>query len=193
MGRFVGTRFWIAALAALAAVAISIPALAVGNGGGSVTAAKKSSIKRGPRGPRGRRGQRGKAGLPGPAGPAGPAGLNGSNGANGADGTARAYGLIDNSGNLSRSAGVTSVSHPSTGLYCITLRPGIDPATTGIVATPEHGGDSTTTSNIAHVEFRADASDCPAGTLEVLTSKVLVSGSALSNTSFDQEFFFAVP
>jgi hypothetical protein len=63
----------------------------------------------------------------------GPAGANGTNGANGGNGTARAYAAVTTSCSgappavcsINRAKGVTAVTRPSTGQYCVTV-PGID-------------------------------------------------------------------
>src|SRR5829696_9180673 len=69
----------------------------------------------------------GPVGAAGPSGPAGPAGPAGPPGAAGA---ARAYGYVDADGTLSRSRGVTSVSQPVEGIYCIHVDDAIDRSTT---------------------------------------------------------------
>jgi Collagen triple helix repeat (20 copies) len=108
----------------------------------------------------GTNGTNGINGRNGTSGTNGTNGTSGTNGTNGAPGTARAYGDVSASETLSRSKNAT-VSRPFTGVYCITPAAGIDPATTGVVATPDFVGDSTTVGtgpdNSAHVEFLHDA------------------------------------
>ncbi|MGA9635314.1 MAG: hypothetical protein WBQ41_08750, partial [Solirubrobacterales bacterium] len=127
--------------------------------------------------------------------------------ANGAPGSARAYGFVTGGGALSRSKNVTGVTHPSTGAYCIALAAGIDASTTGLVATPDFFGDSTTGTSTAHTEWDSAAQFCPAGRLEVDTSRVDTSGTTVAtdsggdtvsvprytNTDQDEPFFFVVP
>ena len=99
---------------------------------------------------------------------------------------------------------MTAVTHQSTGLYCIALAAGIDANQTGVVATPDFTGDSTTTgignSKQAFVEWRS-APGCVQGELGVVTGYrgVVTSGSpdgdvrAVTNTVHDEPFFFVVP
>ncbi len=126
-------------------------------------------------------------------------GLNGAPGAAGAAGTARAYGLVAGDGTLTRSKDAT-VSHPSVGTYCIRPGAGIDPATTGVLATPDFSNDTTHAGlppdESAHVEFVSSSSDCPAGSLEVETFRVNNANSGGDHYDVelaDQAFFFAVP
>jgi hypothetical protein len=102
-------------------------------------------------------------------------------------------------GTLSRSKNAT-VSHASVGRYCIRPGAGIDPATTGAVATPDFDDDTThaglAPDNSAHVEFADSATDCPAGSLEVLTFRVdngNAGGDHYDVEFADESFFFAVP
>jgi hypothetical protein len=136
-------------------------------------------------------------------GPAGPNGTNGSNGTNGADGTARAFGRVAENGTLTRSKNAT-VSHPSTGTYCITLASGIDASQTGLTATPDFAQDSTflgTNGAQAVVEWDSVPLTCSAGTLEVDTAERTVSTAGSTdgdvravNLAFhDESFFFVVP
>jgi hypothetical protein len=76
MRKLFGSRFRTAALVAVVAAAISIPALAIGSSSspGGVHAAKKKKSKRGPRGPRGPKGAQGPAGKDGVNGGTGPRG-----------------------------------------------------------------------------------------------------------------------
>jgi hypothetical protein len=148
--------------------------------------------------------------LQGPQGPQGPKGDQGQNGAPGAKGesgepgTARAYGHVLFTGKLSRSKNVLSITNPSPGRFCIALAPSIDPATTGLVATPDFESDSTTfgaNQPQAIVEFDSGGFGCPAATLEVVTGQrnVLANGSpdgdvrSIHNALSNQSFFFLVP
>jgi hypothetical protein len=101
---------------------------------------------------------------------------------------------------LSQSKNAT-VSKVGTGLYCITPAAGIDPATTGVVATPDFHGDSTLTGvppdDSAHVEFNTShPSDCPNTALEVDTFNINNSNATGDhyNVEFsDEAFFFIIP
>jgi hypothetical protein len=91
MNKIIHNRLSIAAIIAVVALAISIPAVSFSQGEGdrskAAVAAKKSKPK-GPRGPRGPRGLKGDKGDRGPLGPVGPAGAKGDPGATGAQGPA---------------------------------------------------------------------------------------------------------
>jgi hypothetical protein len=138
-------------------------------------------------------------GVPGAPGVNGANGANGTNGAPGAPGTARAYGLVAGNGTLTRSRNAT-VSHPSVGTYCITPAAGIDPATTGVLATPDFSADTThgglPPDQSAHVEFASSPSGCPAGALSVLTFRINNANAAGDHYDVepaDEAFFFVVP
>jgi hypothetical protein len=107
----------------------------------------------------------GGTGSPGAVGGTGPAGPQG---------TARAYGLISSAGSLStsRSKGITAVSRPAVGIFCITLASSIPASTTTAVATPDEGDASSTDKAVAHIN--SSAPDCPAGDLEVVMRRFLV-------------------
>src|SRR2546425_1548054 len=76
-------------------------------------------------------------GPKGDVGAQGAAGAPGSPGAAGAAGTARAYGLVSQTGALNATVrkNVVAVSNPSAGTFCITLAAGIDTSTTRANAT----------------------------------------------------------
>jgi Collagen triple helix repeat (20 copies) len=138
-------------------------------------------------------GPTGAAGSRGPQGPQGPQGIQGTQGVQGAPGTAKAYGLINSNGTLSRSSGNVTVSKVNVGEYCVTVS-GVDAQTEGGVATPDFSNDSTMISNITHVELRSDSSDCPvASQFDFETSKVTANSSGLVYSPADEGFFFVVP
>ena len=117
----------------------------------------------------GAQGPRGAQGLQGAAGAQGPQGVQGIQGP---AGTARAYGYIAADGTLTRSKNVVGVTLPYSNVYCIQLAAGIDASQTGLSATPDWAGDSTsftTNGSQTIVEWRSDASSCPSGQLEVAT------------------------
>ena len=153
---------------------------------------------------RGARGTSGPQGIQGPQGPTGERGPQGLQGIPGVPGTARAFGLVNDAGQLSRSTGVTNVAIPSVGVFCLTLAHGIDAGQTGLVATPDSDDDSTKFGdNVdqAFVEWVSGAEDCPAGDLEVRTGIRTIStdGSpdgdvrTVSTVALDEGFFFVVP
>jgi hypothetical protein len=115
---------------------------------------------------------------------------------------ARAWGLVASGGALVRSKNVTGVTHPDEGIYCIDPGSGIDP-TTAVMMVGEDFGlfNGTEGDNVSHVEWDSTPSDCPAGTMQVLT---LVgdgsqgSGGEIDLGGFDlvqlnQPFTFVIP
>jgi hypothetical protein len=119
---------------------------------------------------------------------------------------ARAYGRVDPSGGLTRSKNVTSVTHPTSGIYCITLAAGIDSASAVLVVGPDYSNNGTRTGvdTASVVEWDAAANGCPSGTLEVRTfvydgdpldnndgTGDLASGDSL--TEDPESFAFVVP
>jgi len=163
---------------------------------------KSGQLPRGARGPVGARGAKGATGAQGVQG------AQGIQGVQGVPGTARAYGLVaaDGTLNTSRSKNVTQVgTSPGSGVYCIRLAAGIDPATTGVIATVDYFEDDTTfnpNGSQAFVEwYSPTTNDCPAGDLMVMTvvRTVATTGSAdgdvrtVTNTQAPEGFFFVVP
>jgi hypothetical protein len=159
---------------------------------------------RGARGQSGLRGIQGPQGTPGVQGAQGAQGPQGAQGIQGVPGTARAFGLVDDGGALSRSNNVTNVDIPKEGLFCLTLAHGIATGQTGLVATPDGDDDSTKFGdNVdqAFVEWVSGAEDCPAGDLEVRTGIRTIStdGSpdadvrTVSTVPLNEGFFFVVP
>ena len=105
---------------------------------------------------------------------------------------ARAYARVSSGGFPVRSKNVASVTHPATGVYCITLGGGIDPASAVLVVSPEAfaSGTDPGADHLAHAEWIITGSgDCPTDTLVVLT--YLYDGSDL--TYSDGSFAFVVP
>ena len=152
----------------------------------------------------GARGTRGAEGIQGPQGPPGERGPQGLQGIPGVPGTARAFGLVNDAGQLSRSTNVTNVDIPSTGVFCLTLAGGIDTSITGLVATPDSDDDSTKFGDNVDqtfVEWVSGAEDCPAGDLEVRTGirSISTDGSpdadvrTITTEPLDEGFFFVVP
>ena len=152
----------------------------------------------------GARGTRGAQGIQGPQGPPGERGAQGLQGIPGVPGTARAFGLVNDAGQLSRSTNVTNVDIPSTGVFCLTLAGGIDTGKTGLVATPDSDDDSTKFGDNVDqtfVEWVSGAEDCRTGDLEVRTGIRTIStdGSpdadvrTITTEPLDEGFFFVVP
>ncbi len=186
-------RAVVVGIAAALLAAIAIPAFAVGAGPGAIASRRHADasqdralmrhLRRGPRGPRGATGRRGPAGgRRGPAGRTGPAGPAG---------TARAYGLVSASGalNTTRSLNASVTHTPGSGIYCVALAAGVDPAKTLAVATLD---DSAATAN-AKAAVNSASPICGAGKLQINTATQTVSGTTITTTPTDEGFFFAVP
>lgn len=109
--------------------------------------------------------------TPGPAGPMGPAGPEGARGAPGKAGTAQAFATIDTSSATTARVqpatpgrGVTEVTHPATGVYCVRF----DPAkvTSG---TPVIGNAAEVVGITVTTTWTGQSVQCPTNMLEVLT------------------------
>jgi hypothetical protein len=170
----------------------------------SATAVAALHGARGERGPQGIQGPQGPSGERGAQGLQGVQGVQGVQGIQGVPGTARAFGLVDDLGTLSRSANVARVDTPKVGVFCLTLVPGIGAGQTGLVATPDADDDSTKFGdNVdqAFVEWVSVAEDCPAGDLEVRTGiRTISTGGSpdadvrtVSTVPLNEGFFFVVP
>jgi hypothetical protein len=156
-------------------------------------------------------------GAEGPEGPAGPAGQNGADGAPGAPGapgSAVAYGRVNSDGTLTQAAGVSGVTNPQPGVYCISV-PGVNATERSMVASVEYNNSSfqngitgwSATDNVADdpmptgggqfafAQWDAIPNFCAAGTYEVRTNRLRVDAFAnqqhieASNASFS----FVVP
>lgn len=108
------------------------------------------------------------------SGPTGPAGI---------DGSARAYAMVNRVGpalDESRSKGITSVTSPLTGKYCLTVSAstGIDLTKTAPVVTPTYF-ESSINGGTAQVDTRSTA--CGAGAFAVYT---YTSDSSPASTDF---------
>ncbi len=118
-------------------------------------------------------------GATGPAGPMGLQGLQGLPGSQGLPGTARAYAVCDRSTTPVSALNITSISHPSTGIYCLTPAAGID-TTTSVTMVSVEWYHSSGNSLVAFVVL--PVSNCGAGTFEVQTYDF--TGSASDNVAF---------
>ena len=124
------------------------------------------------------------AGPQGPQGAKGDPGAPGAPGAAGAPGTARAYAQVNTTPALvaARTKGFTTVTRPGTGVYCVTA-PGIDPATSAAVVSPEWGASAGADLGAS---VYANAPSCPAGAFQVMT----INAGGLSNST---AFYIVVP
>ena len=140
----------------------------------------------GPQGKAGPQGRQGATGGQGPRGATGPAGAQGPQGPPGLSnesdvstdqgfvvqvGTATAS-VNDDGSVASSNAGVTAVTHPITGVYCVAVASGIDP--TSAVASPR-SDDST---NAVEIDVFPTAADCPSGNAEVVTFQMSFDSAA---------------
>jgi hypothetical protein len=114
----------------------------------------------------------------------------------------RAYGYINEEGTVEagRSRNIVSVDRSSTGVYCVTLAPGIDLATVAPIVTLDKQDSATTIpppsseDDQGIVEWDSVNEDCPAGTLEfdsIIQS--FAAGSLVGNTRNDQSFMVLIP
>ena len=100
----------------------------------------------------------------------GPPGDPGDAGAPGVAGTARAYAQVNSFGfirfGMVLAKNITGVTHPETGVYCVTPAAGIDPTLTPCVVSPEWA-DSAGYDLFA--EWDSGGGPCPAGDYAVRT------------------------
>ena len=93
-----------------------------------------------------------------------------------------AYGRVDPAGTLTRARNAT-VTRPDVGVYCIAPAPGIDPAASVLLVTPDNEQNATNpgpaVENQSVVEWDSQVDGCPAGTLEVNT--FAYDGDAIDN------------
>jgi hypothetical protein len=135
-----------------------------------------------------------------------PAGPKGDKGDTGAAGSARAYGLVSETGVVSRSKNVVgNATRPSTGTYCITLDPSIDPSTAVLLTGADYDGNDTslTDESISVAEWSKTNGSCP-GKFAVVTFAYLgdpidndtaAGGNTLGDNlePTDEPFVFMVP
>lgn len=145
------------------------------------TGAKGSRGSTGATGSRGATGATGPAGAPGASGVQGPAGVGG-----------RAYAVVDPSavGSTASAAGLVSgqssgfrfVRSPSTGVYCLTPAPGVDPGSEPAMVSGEAGYSSTGVVPLAVLNAKRSA--CSAGEFQVTTYDVRSPSSPASGVAF---------
>lgn len=104
---------------------------------------------------------------------------------------ARAYGTVSASGELGASKGVTSVSHPLKGGYCITPAAGIDPGTAPLLLDAKFDKNNTPATSVRYAQQVTPLVQCPPGTLEVVMFELSVSLGGLGRA--DNPFSFAIP
>ena len=146
---------------------------------------------RGTAGARGPRGLEGAAGAAGPAGARGATGDQGVGGATGAPGTARAYAAVNRAGTLdvTRSKGVSAVTHGGTGAYCVTLDAGID-ATSTVAVVARLGAQSE-----ANAIYAVDATGtgCLGNSVRVSSGQLQTLAGDGTSIAADQGFYIIVP
>lgn len=127
----------------------------------------------GPPGPRGLRGLTGTKGAAGTKGAQGAKGAQGPTGPQGPPGTARAYAVVQptspTQANLipSQTVGITGVSEPTAGVFCLAPAAGINPAADTAAVSPEVSYSSGEVPGV--IAVNAKATHCPAGQFEVDT------------------------
>ena len=127
----------------------------------------------------------GVTGPKGDAGAKGDAGVAGNPGAAGAPGGMRAWAHVAaNTTTLLSALNVTGVTHPATGVYCLTPEAGVD-ANQGPALVSPDAGQSTSMSLVTWVEF--PVFNCSPGRFEVRTQDL--TGAASNAVGF----VFAVP
>jgi hypothetical protein len=114
----------------------------------------------------------------------------------------RAYGYVTEGGPIvpSRSRNIVGAVRQSTGVYCVTLAPGISLSSVAPVVTLDAQFSATTIPPAGNsddegiIEWDSVPEDCPAGTLEFDSLKQgFISGSLNSNLRDDQAFSLLIP
>jgi hypothetical protein len=104
---------------------------------------------------------------------------------------ARAYGEVSAGGTLSNNKGITSVSHPANGSYCITPAAGIDPTTATLLVDAEFDRANTPFSSVRYAQQLKPLVRCPAATLEVVIFDLGIVDGGIGRA--DNPFSFAIP
>jgi hypothetical protein len=116
---------------------------------------------------------------------------------------ARAWGLVDPSGNLLRSKNVTEVFDAAFGIYCVDPGPGINASTAVMVVGDDlaSGATNDRTGQVSHPGWDSTPDFCPPGTMEVRT--FLADGDPATGGELDfggynlapiaQQFTFVIP
>jgi hypothetical protein len=144
---------------------------------------------------------RGSEGPVGPTGNQGPQGLPGSNGGPGPKGdpgpagTARAYGLVTDTGGLSRSKNILAVSHPTTTSYCVQLDNSIDASTAVAVVTANLR--TVTTGAVFAIDPIGEACGAVPNSIAVFTTQLILPDpleveAELDEAESEQGFFILV-
>jgi hypothetical protein len=179
--------------AVVGALTVAVPALAGTSANGHTARVRGCSVVtvlshgrriracllRGPRGPQGAQGPRGTTGPKGSRGATGKTGSTGKPGTPGTPGgpgpagTAQAYAVVQptapTSANLigGQTSGFTGVSEVKPGVYCLTPKAGINPATDAAAVSPEVSYSS---GNVpGTIALNAQDTDCPPNDFEVET------------------------
>ena len=117
-----------------------------------------------------------------PAGPRGATGATGPQGGQGPAGTARAYARVTNTGAATINSNFASVSHPSTGIYCLNTNNGLNRTNAVSVTSPDYSDSAVASGDTAHVVNGTSFTGCPTGTsFEVRTYD---TSNALKNDGF---------
>jgi hypothetical protein len=121
-------------------------------------------------------------------------GPRGSQGVQGIPGTARAYGMVDASGQLDSTVahkGISKVTNPNDGIYCVTFAPSVHVSSTtfGIAEGFFPGGSAAAYSSAEYLSLTGPSFPCAANSLAVLTG---TDGSG-GLTVTDYQFAVMVP
>lgn len=132
-----------------------------------------------------------RAALAGQDGVNGTNGSPGTNGADGAPGLVRGFAHVTGGTTITRQSGGITVTNPGPGIVCVTV-PGVDPATTSVVASIDWELSSTALAVQAFIEVNDGA--CPGTSFGVHTYKRDFSAaSGTTRTDSNEPFFILIP
>ena len=149
--------------------------------------------------PAGPKGDQGPTGAQGPKGDQGAKGDQGPQGDQGTPGTARAYALVNKycGGGppqvcpIYNSKGITEVTRPSTGLYCITA-PGIDAAQTPAVASANYSSLNWPAGNYS-AQFNSGSYGCASKSQFSVRTEMIDAATAKAAATNDAGFSILIP
>jgi hypothetical protein len=89
-----------------------------------------------------------------------------------------------------RTKGFVSLTHPGTGVYCLTPDPGIDPATTVALVSPDWGNSAGPNNLFAYVDVAGK--NCPAQSFEIRTYQYATGTDAKTDVKPSDNVSFTV-
>jgi hypothetical protein len=89
-----------------------------------------------------------------------------------------------------RTSGFVSLTHPGTGVYCLTPAEEIDPAVTAAVVSPDWGNSAGPNNLFAYVDVAGK--NCPAGAFEIRTYQYAASSDAKADVKPSDNVSFTV-